>query len=193
MNERDPRARPPQIERCLGRRIAATDYDRILKKRLVPFTVQMGYVLQIFAWDVQPLGRPEITRRDHHRPRLRPALFPRLSSRHHDKVSSLAFDGGNSLTLTNWYSEMQHCGAIVAEPISAIWLLRGDHEWQSANSQLLGSRKEPYVCRVRGDRAHHYSSIQHQRPEPRILRRDRGRQTARSGANDQDVRMIRHR
>ena len=46
VNERHARARAPQIERRLGRRVAAADDDDVLVERLVPFAIDVRHVRQ---------------------------------------------------------------------------------------------------------------------------------------------------
>jgi len=193
MNERHSRARTPEIERRLGRRVAAADDDCVLEKSFVSLTVDVRYVREIFARHTNAVRRTEISRGDDDRPCFRPPLLTRARPRHDNEVSGAPLYGGDPLALAHRYPEVQDGGAIIGKRVAPARLFGGDYERQSANRQLLGGRKESHVGRVRGDRADHDFRVQHKRPEPRVLRGDGGGEAAWPRTHDHDISIVHDR
>ena len=71
VHERHARSGAPQIERRLGRRVAAADHDDVLVERVVPLAVDVRDVRQLLAGHAEQVRRAEVAGRDDDRTRRR--------------------------------------------------------------------------------------------------------------------------
>jgi hypothetical protein len=111
----DRHARPGavQVERRLGRRVAAADDHGVLLERLVRLVVHVRHVRQRLARHADPVRRPEVARRDDHGAAAQRALLAGAPAAAHDELRRLPLDRDDRLELPHRDAEVPHRAAVV--------------------------------------------------------------------------------
>ena len=185
MHERHARTVSEQIERGFGRRVLAPDDDDVLAEEGVRFRVVVGHVRQVLARDPEAIRDVIRAGGDDdacaaRRMRASIAWGVRLDGEEGRAAVALRPDGGNRFVERDLEPERIGDAAVVAQRLLARRLVVRADERHPANLQQLRRREEDHVRRVVQERVDERGLLDHEVVEPRLLRRDGGREAGRA-------------
>ena len=189
VHQSDSRARAPQIQRSLCRRIPTAYHDNVLVESFMPLAIDVRHMRQILTRHSEIIRRAEVAGRDYDSLRSRRTPLAIALSRMHQKPVARPIDGRHPLVLTHGDLEMKDNRSIVRQRIAARWLLGCDDERNAAKRELFRGREKTHICWIVRNRAHHDLRLDHDDAQSGALSRNGGGETAWSSAYYQKVKL----
>src|ERR1700691_5836732 len=187
MHQRHARAMPPQIQRRLGGGVLASNYNHVSVVIRMRIAVIMKDFFQVFARNIQFVGKIVITRGKHNlaRPVVVDGIMPVGGS--DAKIIVLAGDRFHPFVLADLQVIMRRDSPIIFERLQSVRLRRSCREWNIANLEQLRRSKKHHVARIVINGIDEAALVDNQSLEPSLLSLNCTRHASGSRAHDKYV------